>query len=239
MILSLLAALVLAAVHFLTGRLQVLDDLRRRRWLSAAGGVSVAYVFIHLLPLLAAGQDVMSNAEFDMLDYLEHHAYLLALAGLMCFYGLECMIQRHRNRLPDQAESHAGLFWLHIASFAGYNALIGYILVHRESPAALELVWFTVAMGLHLLVNDFALQSAHNRLYRRCGRWVLAAAVLVGWALGTATEVSELAVAALAAFVAGGIILNVLKEELPEENNGHVGAFIGGAAAYAIVLLVV
>jgi hypothetical protein len=58
--LSSLVALVLAAVHVFGGRLTFLHDIPRSRWLSAAGGVSVAYVFVHLLPDLAAHQQSLA-----------------------------------------------------------------------------------------------------------------------------------------------------------------------------------
>jgi zinc transporter ZupT len=54
-------------------------------------------------------------------------------------------------------------------------------------------------------------------LYRQVGRWILAAAILVGWALGSGIPLSEEAIAVLFAFLAGGLVLNVLKEELPED----------------------
>ena len=48
---------------------------------------------------------------------------------------------------------------------------------------------------------------------------------------------APLAVSALFAFLAGGTILNVLKEELPERRHGHFSAFVLGAGIYAAVLL--
>ena len=56
------AAAVLAAVHLVAGRLRFLDVVPRSRWLSLAGGVSVAYVFVRLLPELSAGQEVVQRA---------------------------------------------------------------------------------------------------------------------------------------------------------------------------------
>lgn len=41
----------------------------------------------------------------------------------------------------------------------------------------------------------------------------------------------------LVAFIGGGTILNVLKEELPEERRSSFAAFLVGAAAYAAGLL--
>lgn len=48
-----------------------------------------------------------------------------------------------------------------ILSFAIYNLLIGYLLLHREEPGRLALMLFFIAMALHFLVNDFGLQEHH------------------------------------------------------------------------------
>lgn len=41
----------------------------------------------------------------------------------------------------------------------------------------------------------------------------------------------------LFAVLAGGLILNVLKEELPDERSSNVPAFVAGAGSYALVAL--
>lgn len=69
------------------------------------------------------------------------------------------------------------------------------------------------------------------------GRWVLAAAILVGWAAGLATNVGEAAIGVLFVFLAGGVVLNVLKEELPEERRSRFLPFVLGAAGYSLLLL--
>lgn len=239
MLATFIAAFVLVLIHVFSGRLRFLDGTPRSRWLSTAGGVSVAYVFIHLLPELAQGQQIIQERDFQLLSYLEHHTYLLALSGLVCFYGLERAMRRHRRKLPENAPPPPGIFWLHIASFSLYNTLIGYLLVHREEPGIGSLIWFTVAMGLHFVVNDFGLQADHKALFRRWGRWVLSAAVVAGWGLGQTIELSELAITAVVAFITGSVVLNVLKEELPEERESRFSAFLLGAGAYAALLLVV
>ena len=55
---SAVAALVLALTHLLAGKFKF-SFMPRNMWLSFAGGLSVAYVFIHLLPELADGQEVL------------------------------------------------------------------------------------------------------------------------------------------------------------------------------------
>lgn len=238
MFVSFLAMSILLLVHLFAGKLRFLSGLPRSRWLSAAGGVAVAYVFVHLLPELNEAQDTIAKATGDILIFLERHVYLMALAGLVIFYGLERMVVksgRYRNK-PEETPDR-GIFWVHIISFAFYNGLIGYLLLYEEDRDMEELILFTVAMGLHFIVNDYALRKHHKEMYRSTGRWVLSGAVLAGWCMGIFVEVSEVVPAILLAFLSGGIILNVLKEELPEERESRFTAFILGTAAYTVLLL--
>ncbi|MGP9468045.1 hypothetical protein CZ787_08845 [Halomonas citrativorans] len=77
----------LAAVHIFASRLRKLSAVPRSAWLSLAGGVSVAYVFIHIFPALRDAHETI-NAH-GLLKVLEHNAYIVALIGLAVFYGLE------------------------------------------------------------------------------------------------------------------------------------------------------
>jgi hypothetical protein len=230
----------LAIVHLFSGRLRFLEVFPRSRWLSAASGISVAYVFVHILPDLAEEQEAIREAVGEGFAFLEYHVYLVALIGLAVFYGLDraAKVSRRRNRSSGKEDAAgSGVFWLHVASFSAYNALIGYLLLHRETPGLWNLILFAFALGLHFVVNDYGLREDHKGLYHRLGRWVLAAAIVVGWVIGLFFEVSEAALAVLFAFLAGGIVLNVLKEELPEERESSFGAFALGAAFYAAILL--
>lgn len=242
--LSLVFALALALVHVFAATLRFLEGTPRSRWLSLAGGASVAYVFVHLLPELQEAQRLAEERLGEALAVVEHPIYLLALAGLGVFYGLERRAQATRSTAGGHGAAEGpeeplpdGVFWLHVGTFGLYNAIIGYLLRNGEFHGTAGLVTFFLAMALHFLVNDFGLQRHHRRLYLRRGRWLLAGAVLGGWALAAATPVSELLLGALLAFLGGGVILNVLKEELPEERESRFGAFALGATGYTVLLL--
>jgi hypothetical protein len=239
-----LQALIIAGfvlVHVFAGKLRFLSGIPRSVWLSLAGGLSVAYVFMHVFPELREAQTSLVAA-WRLVPFIANHAYLIALCGLVLFYALERVVKsarRRGNQGSETGETPAGrgIFWLHISSFAIYNALIGYLLVHREEQDLRGLLLFGVAMGLHFIVNDYGLREDHRNTYRRVGRWILAAAVLIGWIAGLATELSRAAIGVLFAFLAGGVILNVLKEELPEERQSRFAPFALGAALYAVLLL--
>jgi hypothetical protein len=126
---------------------------------------------------------------------------------------------------------------VHVASFTIYNALIGYLLLHREQQGLRNLILFACAMGVHFVVNDYGLREDHKGAYERIGRWVLVAGIFVGWVVGLYFEVYEAALGVLFAFLAGSVIMNVLKEELPEERKSRFWAFALGAALYAGILL--
>lgn len=242
-----LVALALCAAHLLAGRLRFLEVTPRSRWLSFAGGASVAYVFVHIFPELSRAQADLHHVGRGLLPFLEHHVYLVALVGFAISYGLETVALRfgggRRTRgfdpQPRPRDTPTGVFWVHIGSFALYNALIGYLLLHREDRGIDGLLLFGLAMGLHFVVNDHGLRAHHQRAYDRKGRWVLAAGIALGWAVGAATHLPPQAVAVLFALLAGGVVLNVIKEELPAEREGRFWAFAVGMIVYTAVLLAV
>lgn len=241
--LSLLFAIALAIVHIGAKHLLFLDSAPRNRWLSMAGGVSVAYTFIHIFPELSKGQATVQASALNGLEFLEHHVYLMSLLGFSIFYGLEKLAKtsrKHQLKLGRGDVTSDQVFWLHIISFALYNVLIGYLLSNPEEESSVLSLWFFfIAMALHFIVNDFCLREHHKRVYNHIGRWVLAAAVILGWAIGSATHISQEAIALLFAFLAGGIILNILKEELPEERESQFWAFAVGAGIYSVLLLII
>ena len=237
--LSLLPLLGFMVIHLFAGKLRFLEGVPRSIWLSGAGGVSVAYVFLHLFPELQEGQEqVQEAARLQDLSFLKHHMYLMALVGLVVFYGLErlAITSRRGGKGTGQATPPA-VFWVHVLSFGVYNTLIGYLLHQREEQDWQEVFFYFSAMALHFLVNDFGLREHYKDRYRYAGRWILVLALAIGWTLGLAIEVTEPATALLLAFLAGGVVLNVLKEELPEERESRFSAFLIGATAYSLLLL--
>lgn len=246
---SLAALALLVLVHAVTSSLKFLNGTPRSVWLSAAGGVSVAYVFVHFMPELADSRETVAQAAGE-LDLAGRHVFLIALVGLLVFYGLHRLAQTSRSRRQGELV-HAGrgsegqadaatsprVFWIHMASFGAYNLLVGYLLLHREVMTLRSLAFFAVAMALHFVVTDYGLDEDHKAPYRRIGRWVLVGAVALGWTLGLVTEVPEAAVAALTAFLGGGVVFNVIKEEIPSERQSRFWAFAAGAAGYSALLL--
>jgi len=233
------AAVLLAVNHIVVNQIPALQKIPRSKWLSAAGGISVAYIFIHVLPELQEWQKEFLHQEGS---FLKHHMYLIALGGLAVFYGLERAAKlagpsERGDETEPKYSSNPTLFWLHIGFFAVYNLLIGCLLYHRDSYKLAELALFTVAMLFHFAVNDHGLHDHYEQRYRSRGRWILSVAVLAGWLIGVLTDLSEFGIAIMFAFIGGGTILNTLKEELPEERKSNYWAFLAGITGYTVLLL--
>jgi zinc transporter ZupT len=229
-------ACALAGVHFLA-KIERLNRLMKRSWvLSGAGGIAVAYVFVHILPELSQHQSTLEGSKKPWLKFLENDAYVAALIGLVLYYGMERAVKTS-GRKHRAAHIESRVFWIHTGAFAVYNGLIGYLLDHRlQQKNALNLVVFTFAMGLHFFVNDHTLHEHHREKYDRFGRWLLAGSVLSGWGAGIAADIPKSALALIFAFLSGAILVNVMKEELPHQKESSVWAFFLGAALYTCML---
>lgn len=233
----------LAILHVFVGKLDCLDRIfPRDRWISLGAGVSIAYVFLDILPELSKAQVEIEHLELSALTFLEKHSYLLALVGLVLFYGLELLAARSRriNKASGGTDSTSvGVFWVHIGAFALYNALIGELLSHTETRGFLPTLLLGITLALHFLINDRGLHNHHKAPYDRIGRWVLAGALIFGWVLGQSLQLPVGAIALLWALMAGGMMLNVLKEELPDTQDSCFLTFSMSAGIYAVLLLAV
>lgn len=236
----LLSVLALSLVYVLGGRVHLAG--RRRTWISAAAGVAVAYIFVDVLPELGERQAAfLEQVVGRELLAPEYRGYLAALLGFVVFYGLEKMTVAARTEALALGHVHGEsrrVYRIQIAGFAAYSALIGYLLVERAETGALSLGLYSVAMGLHFLVTDHALIHEHGEPYLRSGRWRLAGAVLLGWLVGSLTTLSAGMMVVLFGLIAGGVVINSVKGELPKEGEGQFWPFLVGAAAYAVLLMV-
>lgn len=93
---SLVAALLVAAMFPAGGRLSATSEAinsfwGRRRWISAAAGISVAYVFVDVLPEMELQRRVLVDAS-DIAHFAEQRLYVLSLLSFVVFYGIEHMV---------------------------------------------------------------------------------------------------------------------------------------------------
>lgn len=256
---SILAVLALAALHMYCGRLGIIHREDHSPWLSFAGGVAVAYVFMFLLPKLSDWQTLivaqmatksgasglesvqeLATRGKSLKQFLTYEVFAAALAGLVVFYGLERAVHWFRERQKEGKRAGgraAGLFWVHITVFAAYNLLIGYMAVHHNLPGRFVLFLGVIALGLHFLGINHGLWKNYHEMFDRYGRWLLAGAILAGWLVGVFLYLDEQAYMGIYSFVGGAIIMNVFNEELPSGPQARFWPFFLGVTGYSLLWL--
>ncbi|PSB01225.1 hypothetical protein [Merismopedia glauca] len=221
------------------GKFYWLKQIPERHWLSFGGGVAIAYVFIDILPSLQQAEMAIERSGEAIAISMMHQVYLLALIGLIIFYGLEMLAEMQSPKMKEAAINKKlpipTVFWLHIGFSAISNALFSYLLNHTASTV--ECLLLFVAVAFQYTINDRNLRQHNPRGYDKIGRWLLAGAILTGWGLRLVIPMGEVAIALLKAFLAGGLILNVLKRELPDRSESCFWSFICGAGFYSSILL--
>jgi hypothetical protein len=236
-------ALFFAAIYLFGGRAnQRLGARGRRRFLSFAAGLSVSYVFMHILPGLHTIRDAQTHFQSDYIQRLfpEYSVFLAAMLGFLVFYGLESMVSgSHREaEARDAHHGSAGSWraWVHIGGFAAYTWLITFLMV-RTDKSLVALGLFAVALGMHIAPIANRMRSEFPAVYAHRGAVLLALTCLAGWACGLTLDIPGPLVLDMVAIVAGGVIVNAVIAELPKERDASFWSFFLGAASYTAVLL--
>jgi hypothetical protein len=224
--LAFFALLAFVFIHLFANTAHVLGWIWHAKFLSFAGGVSFAYVFVDLLPTLETGQPILKQAIDPIIPYLDRHSYLIALFGVLFFYGLQ-----------GTSGPTVRSYWASIGGYSLFNFFIGTSMSDVNNPDIQPLLFFAIAIGLHYFVHDHNLREDHQELYDSYGRWLLASALILGWLFGFFIKIPIAIIDLVMAFVAGGVLLNVMRYELPKREPGTYKYFLAGSLLYSYILL--
>lgn len=234
---ALLATLILMVFHYLSPWFANRLPGDGRGFVSFAGGVAVAYVFLHMLPGLVEynkpiGELLISNSWLT--PFTELLIYIAALLGFLVYYGLDLVAERYSS----QANDSVPVYSLHLAMFCVYNFLITYTMSLRALSSILATILFTVAMALHFVLTDRKFTRFYSSQFIHFGRFILICALFIGWICSVIFDpVNVLIAAFMLAFLAGSVLLNVFRDELPETGLISYFWFSFGALLIMVILL--
>lgn len=211
--------------------------------MSLLSGGSVAYVFLHLVPELTHYHDVVQKANLpNWIESFDYVAYIISLIGIAIFYGIDQLNEKSREKneqTNNLTRPRKRVFLLHIGTFALYNGLIGYLLPHLSGESIAAYAIYFIVFSFHFLANNRILHLTHEDLYTKAGRWILAFSVFLGWLLSETTHTNELTVALLSSFLTGGLVLNILNDELPEQKKSSFLFFVLGILIVGTLLQII
>lgn len=218
---GLLSLFVLAGIHLFANRPKILGWVWRDQFLSFASGVSLSYVFVDLLPALEKGEPTLKRTFDHVLPFLELHTYLIALLGILFYYGVQSCVSTQKNK------------WLPLSGYLAFNFFVGASLSDSSNPEIQPLTLFTIAIGLHYFIRDHLAKIIKNQVFV----WSLILSLFAGYLTGYLAKIPDTVTAIGISFVAGGILLNIFHYELPKKEKGGYYWFVCGALLYTAILL--
>ena len=240
---SFAGATMIVLVHLFVHRLGFLHG-SRSIWLDIFAGVALGYLFVDILPHLATYQRKFAEAtDGGLLGFLEHHAYLVTMAGFLLYLAIALSSNRIRANQPPGAVTLANLpvtVLIAASSMVVYAFLIGYMLSEQPTHRSVAGIGFAIAMAAHFIGLDHFYRDLQPRLYDTPLRYFLAGAIYIGWLLGIVAELPDLVYALLFALLAGGLMIVTAVFELPRIDSWRrYAGFCFGAIAFAALILFV
>ena len=165
---------------------------------------------------------------------MESELYFVGLIGVLIFYGIQKVVRKaQKNDKTNQART---LFWLQILFFGFYNMLVAYTIISHD-VLGVQAVFYGLAVGLHFVAVAHDLWREYADIYNKVGRYVLAMGIIAGWIMGMTVHLSPLIESIISAFISGAMILNVLKYELPPDDEAHFPTFAIGVISYTTITM--
>ena len=222
---SLLVICALSFVHLTIHRWRFLQGPAATHWLSFSAGTALAYVFAYLMPKLATIQVKLAPVADASEGFLRQHAYLLALAGLVTFFGLNRYTSTGPSEMANPHVFNNRVVLLQLIGYSLYSAQLGYLVTELSQPGFASYTLVAVILSLHLMGINHHLHHRSPIAYLKMLRYAYTVALFCGWLAGVMTANVGLFIMLTTTFVAGGIIITALREELPREGESHSIAF--------------
>jgi hypothetical protein len=212
----LLVALILAGAHVVSPRVFALrkDPARQEAF---GSGLSVAYVFLHLLPSLDTSIKLVGP-----------RIYFVALLGFVLFYGLDVFFQPPKHEHPTKYHAYLTALFL-------YDGLIVFTLGLQLPPSTILTLVFAFSLAVDVLNTDIELQTEFGSRFVKAGRGVLVGGVAFGYGLGLVRRPHPLAVDILTAALAGFMMFHTFKWLFPVSSNKKFPAFLAGLFGFLLL----
>jgi len=218
---ALVCGVVLALIHLASERIQPRHGTMRWRIISFAAGISIAYLFLHLLP-----------ETYEAADHIRGWVFVFLLAGFTVFHLIEKYIYQHveRERLVEDLKE------IHSVSFFVYHFVVGVALTGKFEEGMLEGLLFLVPVAFHAGLSTASLSGIHDDMReRRSVRMLLSLSTLLGVIFAVFFRIPHALELGLVSFVAGVLLYIIVREFLPQKEKGEPVYFVLGLLVFALV----
>jgi len=235
-----LAAALIATIPVLTGRL----DFAKRSgnpFLDITAGIAVAYVFVDILPHLAASQNKMEVPAIRRIAPDALVIYLIVLGGFCFYLAAELALTESRKTTAGHNPSLRGAPWL-ASIMAGsiwvYGIFVGYSFTEYAEVSYEPIFLSAGAIAAHMIGLHHVFWSKNPGMYTTQFRLLYSAGPLLGCFLGLTTDIPDALFACGFAWLAGGLISSAMSQELPRvKNRRQLAYFLLGVLVFTVLIV--
>lgn len=217
-ILALALAFLLGLLHFFSDMIRLSEDERKYRIISFAAGISIAYLFLDLLP-----------HAYEAAVHLREWVFVFLLLGFALFHLVEKYIYQHadQNRLAKELKE------VHSISFFIYYFLVGIVLEDKLQTNILEGLLFLIPVALHAGLSTASLSRIHGEIREKLwAKIALSISSFLGVGFAILVPIPLLVDNILLSLIAGVLLYIIVKEFLPEKKKGQPLFFILGITLF-------
>lgn len=223
-----LAALVmsglLGAIHLLSEKIKPEEGPRHYRIISLAAGISIAYLFLNLLP-----------HTYEAAIHLKSFIFIFLLTGFTLFHLAEKYVYQH----ADRSKINQDLTSIHSVAFFVYYFIIGMVLEDILNKSFLEGFLFSIPITLHAGLSSASLARIHQPFRESLWiKFILSYSAFLGAVLANLISIPTILNNIFISTIAGALLYIFVKEFLPEKEKGQPFYFIIGVTLFVIVMAV-
>ncbi|MFC2165869.1 hypothetical protein ACFLT2_12850 [Acidobacteriota bacterium] len=225
-LISLALGFLLGLVHFYSEKFKPEQGPKHYRIFSFAAGISIAYLFLDLLP-----------HTYEAATHLKNSVFIFLLLGFALIHLFHKYIFQHtEEEKPVLTKLHT----LHSVFFFLYYFMVGLVLCEKVHASYLEAVLFMIPVTLHAGLSTASLSEIHGE-YREVF-WIkltLSLSPLLGVLFSFLFPPPQVITNILVSFIAGTLLYIFVKEFLPEERKGQPVFFVIGITIFFIFYVLI
>jgi len=224
-LISLIFSIILGFIHFLNEKIFFNTRKTKEVAMSFVGGVSVAYIFLFLLPELYNG-----------VDHLNSWIFFMVLIGFSLVHFAEKYFYQHSHgnaRLLRNKEVHFLVLFI-------YYFLVGVILSTIVDKNIIEGILFFIPLIFYASVGKVSFSEVHYHLREQnFFRWLLALSSVLGVFFAPLILSSLSLYHSLLAFIIGSFLYISVVDFIPNKSKGNPFYFFVGEGFYAILIALI
>ena len=220
MVIGQLLALVLSCVDYITEGKFSEDSLAKTKFISIAGGVSISYIVLILLPEVYNGAIKINQL-----------LYLSVLAGFGTFHIIEKYIRIKYSYL--KYKRHHDL--IHTITSFIYFIIVGFVLVKLIDKDITTGVLFFIPILFHITIDSIPKKISKKPALKI----FIASSPVIGAIIASFLAVSEAVMVALLGIISGVLLYTVTRESIPKEREGKPIFFLIGLLLFTVLILII